>query len=213
MQITVKRGENPDTADVLTALSNTVFYEDGTPWRATPKQVESLTGVFGVSADRCEGRPSDEELDEIARWLAGERRGNAGALPINGVPEVDYAVIGSSALDLDGDLLDYDLAEVRVSRAILRQARQSFLVSDHSKLGRSAPARRTLKQPPCGRPLRRARRPNLPGCGFQPVQGFGRQSLESRRPALWPRTGQNRSVGKGGQDRGVRVRNGGLGNP
>ncbi|WP_283179795.1 DeoR/GlpR family DNA-binding transcription regulator [Gemmobacter sp. 24YEA27] len=55
--------------------------------------------------------------------------------------KVDYAVIGTSALDLDGDLLDYDLAEVRVSRAILRQARQAFLVTDHSKLGRSAPAR------------------------------------------------------------------------
>lgn len=55
--------------------------------------------------------------------------------------KVDYAIIGTSALDLDGDMLDYDLAEVRVSRAILRQARQSFLVGDHSKLGRSAPAR------------------------------------------------------------------------
>ncbi|HMQ41106.1 MAG TPA: DeoR/GlpR family DNA-binding transcription regulator [Paracoccus sp. (in: a-proteobacteria)] len=55
--------------------------------------------------------------------------------------KVDYAIIGSSALDLDGDLLDYDLAEVRVSRAILRQARRSFLVSDHSKFRRSAPAR------------------------------------------------------------------------
>ncbi len=55
--------------------------------------------------------------------------------------KVDYAIIGTSALDLDGDLLDYDLAEVRVSRAILRQARQAFLVTDHSKLGRSAPAR------------------------------------------------------------------------
>ena len=55
--------------------------------------------------------------------------------------KVDYAIIGTSALDLDGDMLDYDLAEVRVSRAILRQARQSFLVTDHSKLGRSAPAR------------------------------------------------------------------------
>ncbi len=55
--------------------------------------------------------------------------------------KVDYAIIGTSALDLDGDLLDYDLAEVRVSRAILRQARQTFLVTDRSKLGRSAPAR------------------------------------------------------------------------
>ena len=55
--------------------------------------------------------------------------------------KVDYAVIGTSALDIDGDLLDFDLAEVRVSRAILRQARRAFLVTDHSKLGRPAPAR------------------------------------------------------------------------
>ncbi|WP_347265716.1 DeoR/GlpR family DNA-binding transcription regulator [Paracoccus sp. (in: a-proteobacteria)] len=55
--------------------------------------------------------------------------------------KVDYAVIGTSALDPDGDLLDFDLAEVRVSRAILRQSRRAFLVSDHSKLGRPAPAR------------------------------------------------------------------------
>ncbi|WP_134678616.1 DeoR/GlpR family DNA-binding transcription regulator [Paracoccus ravus] len=55
--------------------------------------------------------------------------------------KVDYAVVGTSALDHDGDMLDFDLAEVRVSRAILKQARQTFLVSDHSKIGRSAPAR------------------------------------------------------------------------
>lgn len=53
--------------------------------------------------------------------------------------KVDYAVIGASALDPDGDLLDFDLAEVRVSRAIIGQARRTFLVCDASKLGRSAP--------------------------------------------------------------------------
>lgn len=55
--------------------------------------------------------------------------------------KVDTAVIGTSALDADGDLLDFDLAEVRVSRAIIRQARKRILVTDHSKLDRSAPAR------------------------------------------------------------------------
>jgi DeoR family glycerol-3-phosphate regulon repressor len=55
--------------------------------------------------------------------------------------KVDYAVIGTSALDRDGDLLDFDLAEVRVSKAIIRQARRTFVVTDHSKLDRSAPAR------------------------------------------------------------------------
>ena len=55
--------------------------------------------------------------------------------------KVDIAVIGASALDQDGDILDYDLAEVRVSKAIIRQARKVFLVCDGSKLDRSAPAR------------------------------------------------------------------------
>lgn len=55
--------------------------------------------------------------------------------------KVDFAVIGVSALDEEGDLLDYDLAEVRVSRTIIRQARKVFLVADSSKLTRSAPVR------------------------------------------------------------------------
>lgn len=55
--------------------------------------------------------------------------------------KVDYAVIGVSALDRDGDLLDFDLAEVRVSKAIIQQSRRVFLTMDSSKLDRSAPAR------------------------------------------------------------------------
>lgn len=55
--------------------------------------------------------------------------------------KVDFAVIGCSALDADGDLLDFDLAEVRVARCILRQARRRIVVADASKLGRQAPVR------------------------------------------------------------------------
>lgn len=55
--------------------------------------------------------------------------------------KVDYAVIGASALDRDGDLLDFDLAEVRVSKTIIRRARKTFVVCDNSKLDRSAPVR------------------------------------------------------------------------
>ncbi len=55
--------------------------------------------------------------------------------------KVDVAVIGCSALDHDGDLLDFDMQEVSVSQTILRQARKSFLVADHSKFQRTAPAR------------------------------------------------------------------------
>ena len=53
----------------------------------------------------------------------------------------DIAVIGCSALDNEGDILDYDIQEVAVSRTILRQSRKTFLVSDHTKFTRSAPVR------------------------------------------------------------------------
>jgi len=55
--------------------------------------------------------------------------------------KVDYAVIGTSAIDEDGALLDYDYREVRVAQAILANARHAYLVADSSKLGRAAPVR------------------------------------------------------------------------
>jgi DeoR family glycerol-3-phosphate regulon repressor len=55
--------------------------------------------------------------------------------------KLDYAVIGCSALDADGALLDFDYREVRVARAILGNARQAILVADAGKFERSAPVR------------------------------------------------------------------------
>jgi DeoR family glycerol-3-phosphate regulon repressor len=54
---------------------------------------------------------------------------------------VDLAVIGTSAIDPDGTLLDYDVREVQVSRAIMENARQVILVADSSKFSRHAPVR------------------------------------------------------------------------
>ncbi|MFK7869630.1 MAG: DeoR/GlpR family DNA-binding transcription regulator [Roseobacter sp.] len=53
----------------------------------------------------------------------------------------DVAVIGCSAMDADGDLLDFDVEEVGVSQTIIDQSRKTMLVADHSKLSRSAPVR------------------------------------------------------------------------
>lgn len=55
--------------------------------------------------------------------------------------KVDYAVIGASAIDPDGALLDYDFREVRVAQAIIRNARKVILVADAMKFSRSAPVR------------------------------------------------------------------------
>ncbi|WP_108880892.1 DeoR family transcriptional regulator [Anderseniella sp. Alg231-50] len=53
--------------------------------------------------------------------------------------KVDFAVIGVSAIDEEGCLLDFDYREVRVSQAILGQARTSILAADTSKFERRAP--------------------------------------------------------------------------
>lgn len=55
--------------------------------------------------------------------------------------KVDYAVIGSSAIDADGSLLDYDYREVKVSQAIMSNARHVILAADSTKYDRSAPVR------------------------------------------------------------------------
>ena len=47
--------------------------------------------------------------------------------------KVDYAIISSAAVDPDGSLLDYDFREVRVAQAIIKNARKSYLVADHTK--------------------------------------------------------------------------------
>ena len=55
--------------------------------------------------------------------------------------KVDYAVIGVSAIDDDGALLDFDYREVRAAQAIIANARRVILVSDAMKFTRSAPVR------------------------------------------------------------------------
>ncbi|WP_316859591.1 DeoR/GlpR family DNA-binding transcription regulator [uncultured Cohaesibacter sp.] len=55
--------------------------------------------------------------------------------------KVDFAIIGASAIDPDGTLLDYDVREVRVAQAILQSARKTILVSDSMKFERTAPVR------------------------------------------------------------------------
>jgi DeoR family glycerol-3-phosphate regulon repressor len=55
--------------------------------------------------------------------------------------KVDYAIIGASAIDQDGALLDYDFREVKVAQAIIQNARKVILVADSTKLEITAPVR------------------------------------------------------------------------
>lgn len=51
----------------------------------------------------------------------------------------DFSVLGCSAIDEDGDLLDFDDQEVLVSRSAIQRSRNVMVVADHHKFQRKAP--------------------------------------------------------------------------
>jgi DeoR family glycerol-3-phosphate regulon repressor len=55
--------------------------------------------------------------------------------------KLDHAVMGVSAIDEKGALLDFDYREVRAAQAILGNSRNVILVADNTKFARQAPVR------------------------------------------------------------------------
>ncbi|MEH6833106.1 MULTISPECIES: DeoR/GlpR family DNA-binding transcription regulator [Falsihalocynthiibacter] len=51
----------------------------------------------------------------------------------------DYSVLGCSAIDEDGDLLDFDGQEIMVSSTAIKRSRKVMVVADHLKFQRKAP--------------------------------------------------------------------------
>ena len=79
-------------------------------------------------------------------WLAGGKVRNLDSAVIGKNTadfikqfKVDYAVVGVSAIDNDGSLMDFDSEEVLVSRAIFKHCRKLILVADNFKFERPAP--------------------------------------------------------------------------
>ena len=79
-------------------------------------------------------------------WLAGGKVRNLDSAVIGIYTadfikqfKVDYAVVGVSAIDNDGALVDFDSEEVLVSRAIFKHCRKLILVADNFKFERTAP--------------------------------------------------------------------------
>ncbi len=83
------------------------------------------------------------EIIVVGGLLRRADGGLVGAVTMQAISQFkfDLAVISCSALDEDGDMLDFDIQEVGVSQTILKQARRSFLVADQSKFRRRAPMR------------------------------------------------------------------------
>ncbi|GGD74339.1 DeoR/GlpR family DNA-binding transcription regulator [Croceicoccus mobilis] len=92
--------------------------------------------------DMLSGHPS-AQLVCVGGSVRTADRAVVGALAMRFIDnfKVDYAIIGVSALDSDGSLLDFDIDEVEVAQRIISNARKVILVADNTKVGRSAPVR------------------------------------------------------------------------
>lgn len=67
-------------------------------------------------------------------------RGMVGAAAVDLIRQfkVDIALMGISGIESDGTLRDFDYREVQVSRAIIEQSREVWMVADSSKFNRPA---------------------------------------------------------------------------
>ena len=53
----------------------------------------------------------------------------------------DLAIVGCSALDSEGNMLDFDTQEILVNQSIISQADKTYLLADHTKFMRKAPVK------------------------------------------------------------------------
>jgi DeoR family glycerol-3-phosphate regulon repressor len=91
--------------------------------------------VAAILADNpdCEVIVAGGVVRHRDRGIVGEA-----AVDFIGQFRVDIGIIGISGIEPDGTLRDYDYREVKVAQAIIRQSREVWLATDHSKFNRPA---------------------------------------------------------------------------
>ena len=134
-------------AAALVPNGASLFINIGTTTEAVAQKLVGHRDLMVISnnlnvVDILSGRPSID-VTIVGGRVRSPDRAVVGPLAVEFIRnfKVDYAVIGTSAIDPDGALLDFDVNEVHVSQTIIRNARQVILVADASKIGRPAPVR------------------------------------------------------------------------
>lgn len=124
-----------------------VFLNIGTTTEAIAAQLLTHTGLLVVTNNmNIATILADAPKVEVIVTGGSLRRSDGGLIGYLATKTIeqfqfDFGVIGCSALTEQGDLLDFDIQEVEVSHAILRQSRSVILAADSSKFRRTAPAR------------------------------------------------------------------------
>ena len=132
---------------VATALPNnsTVIINSGTTTAATASHLGHHVGLKVVTDSVLMANILRRHVGIEVMVPGGIIRSSDGAILGESAVEfisqfrADIAVIGAAAIASDGELLDYDLREASVTRAIISCARNVILATDSSKFGNMAP--------------------------------------------------------------------------
>ncbi|AXO60891.1 DeoR/GlpR family DNA-binding transcription regulator [Ectopseudomonas oleovorans] len=123
-----------------------LFINIGTTTEAIARELQSHKGLKIITNNLHVAAQLSAKADFEVLVAGGTVRSDGGIVGQAAVDfiqqfKVDYAIVGISGIDDDGSLLDFDYQEVRVSQAIIDNARQVFLAVDSSKFGRNAVVR------------------------------------------------------------------------
>ena len=129
----------PDHASLFINLGTTT--EEVARALAGHKNLRVITNNLNVAVNMSDNK--DCQVIVAGGMVRKKDKGITGEATIDFIRQfkVDIAIIGASAIDEDGTLLDYDYHEVRVTEEIIKNARQVFLVTDHTKFSRNAMVR------------------------------------------------------------------------
>ncbi|VXC75793.1 DNA-binding transcriptional repressor [Pseudomonas sp. 8Z] len=123
-----------------------LFINIGTTTEAIARELQNHKGLKIITNNLHVAAQLSAKADFEVLVAGGTVRADGGIVGQAAVDfiqqfKVDYAIVGISGIDEDGSLLDFDYQEVRVSQAIIENARQVFLAADSSKFGRNAVVR------------------------------------------------------------------------
>jgi DeoR family glycerol-3-phosphate regulon repressor len=143
------RDEKQRIADAIAAAipdHASLFITIGTTTEAVARALQQHKGLKVITNNLHVAAQLSTKADFEVLVAGGTVRSDGGVVGQAAVDfieqfKVDVAVVGISGIDQDGSLLDFDYQEVRVSQAVIANARQVFLAVDSSKFGRNAVVR------------------------------------------------------------------------
>lgn len=129
----------PDHASLFINLGTTT--EEVATSLAGHKHLQVITNNLNVAVNMSDNK--DCQVIVAGGMVRKRDKGITGEATVEFVRQfrVDIGIIGASGIDEDGTLLDYDYHEVRVTQEIIKNSRQIFLVTDHTKFTRNAMVR------------------------------------------------------------------------